>query len=76
MDASIQRGLVSLEQGQPFEEDEWVRRTVKELKLEHTIRPDGPPPRESQLKSCQSARWSFSSTPSHSMLRAISLAIN
>jgi putative transposase len=33
----------SLERGRPFGADDWVKRTVLELKLEHTIRPEGRP---------------------------------
>ena len=34
---------VSLERGRPFGEDEWVKRTARELRLEHTVRPEGRP---------------------------------
>jgi hypothetical protein len=33
-----------LAEGRPFGEDEWVKRTASELRLEHTIRPEGRPP--------------------------------
>jgi hypothetical protein len=32
-------------EGRPFGEDEWVKRTASELRLEHTIRPEGRPPK-------------------------------
>ena len=35
----------SVERGRPFGDDDWVKRTVSELKLEHTIRPPGRPPK-------------------------------
>ena len=31
------RMRVSIERGRPFGEDEWVKRTASELRLEHTI---------------------------------------
>ena len=36
---------VSIERGRPFGEDESVMRTASELRLEHTIRPEGRPPK-------------------------------
>src|SRR5271166_4557872 len=39
------RVRVSLERGRPYGEDEWVKRTASELRLEHTIRPEGRPPK-------------------------------
>ena len=39
------RVWVSIERGRPFGEDEWVKRTASELRLEHTIRPEGRPPK-------------------------------
>jgi len=39
------RVRVSIERGRPFGEDEWVKRTASELRLEHTIRPEGRPPK-------------------------------
>src|SRR5208283_3862634 len=39
------RVRVSSERGRPFGEDEWVKRTASELRLEHTIRPEGRPPK-------------------------------
>ena len=41
----IRRVRVSIERGRPFGEDEWVKRTASELRLEHTIRPEGRPPK-------------------------------
>jgi putative transposase len=38
----------SMERGRPFGGDEWVRRTVKELGLEHTVRPQGRPRKAGQ----------------------------
>jgi putative transposase len=34
---------VSLERGRPYGRDVWIKRTVEELKLEHTVRPEGRP---------------------------------
>jgi len=36
---------VSRERGRPFGEDEWVKRTARGLRLEHTVRPEGRPPK-------------------------------
>ena len=36
---------VSLERGLPYGPDDWISRTASELKLEHTVRPEGRPPR-------------------------------
>jgi putative transposase len=36
---------VSLERGRPFGADEWVKRTASEQRLEHTVRPEGRPPK-------------------------------
>ena len=38
----------SIERGRPFGQDDWVKRTVSELKLEHTIRPRGRPPKRAE----------------------------
>jgi putative transposase len=37
---------VSIERGRPYGDDEWIKRTVGELKLEHTMRPEGRPPKK------------------------------
>jgi putative transposase len=37
----------SIERSRPFGDDAWVQRTVSELKLEHTVRPPGRPPKRS-----------------------------
>ena len=42
------RMRLSMERGRPYCDDEWVRRTVKALGLEHTVRPEGRPRKESQ----------------------------
>ena len=49
------RVRVSIERGRPFGEDEWVKRTASELRLEHTIRPEGRPPKpvSSGLRNCR-----------------------
>jgi putative transposase len=39
----LKRVRISLERARPFGSDEWVSRTVKELGLEHTVRPEGRP---------------------------------
>jgi putative transposase len=36
---------VSLARGRPFGAEEWVLRTARALSLEHTIRPEGRPPK-------------------------------
>jgi putative transposase len=36
---------VSSARGRPFGEDEWVKRVASELRLEHTVRPEGRPPK-------------------------------
>ena len=43
----LRRLRISIERGQPYGEDEWVERTAQELGLEHTIRPEGRPPKRS-----------------------------
>jgi hypothetical protein len=35
---------VSIERGRPYRADEWIRRTVEKLGLQHIIRPEGRPP--------------------------------
>jgi putative transposase len=42
------RMRLSMERGRPYCDDEWVRRTVKALGLEHTVRPEGRPRKGSQ----------------------------
>ncbi len=39
----LDRLRVSFERGRPYGGDAWVRRTVTELHLEHTVRPEGRP---------------------------------
>jgi REP-associated tyrosine transposase len=36
---------LSIERSRPFGEDEWVQRTASKLRLEHTVRPEGRPPK-------------------------------
>ena len=36
---------LSLERGRPYGSDDWVKRTASELRLEHTVRPEGRPPK-------------------------------
>jgi putative transposase len=43
----LRRLRTSLARGQPYGEDGWVKRTAKKLGLEHTIRPEGRPPKRS-----------------------------
>ena len=47
----LDRVGLSMERGRPYGSDEWVRRTVKELGLEHTVRPEGRPRKESQPRT-------------------------
>jgi putative transposase len=44
----LDRVRVSIERGRPYGTDEWVRRTVEELGLQHTVRPEGRPPKSNQ----------------------------
>ena len=39
----VARVRLSMDRGQPYGGDEWVRRTVQELGLEHTVRSEGRP---------------------------------
>jgi putative transposase len=38
----------SIERGRPYGDDAWVKRTATELGLEHTVRPEGRPPKQKQ----------------------------
>ena len=42
---------VSMERGQPHGDDDWVRKTVRDFGLEHTVRPEGRPRKASQTAS-------------------------
>lgn len=47
--AKEQRRLrMSIKRDQPYAEEGWVKRTAIELGLEHTIRPEGRPPKRSE----------------------------
>jgi putative transposase len=41
----LERVKVSIERSRPFGSDDWVRRTTSRLGLEHTVRPEGRPPK-------------------------------
>jgi putative transposase len=41
----LERVRISIERSRPFGTDDWVRRTTTRLGLEHTIRPEGRPPK-------------------------------
>ncbi len=41
----LERMRVSIERSRPFGSDDWVKRTTSRLGLEHTIRPEGRPPK-------------------------------
>jgi putative transposase len=43
----LRRLRMSIERGQPYGEEGWVKRTAIALGLEHTIRPQGRPPKRS-----------------------------
>ena len=43
----LRRLRMSMEPGQPYEQEGWVERTAIALGLEHTIRPKGRPPKRS-----------------------------
>ena len=47
----LDRVRVSIERGQPYGGDDWVNQTVKELSLEHTVRPEGRPRKASRSAS-------------------------
>jgi putative transposase len=42
----LARLRASIERGRPFGDDQWIKRTVGELGLEHTVRPEGRPPKQ------------------------------
>jgi putative transposase len=42
---------VSVERGRPYGDDPWTERTVSELKLEHTVRPEGRPPKQKKREA-------------------------
>jgi putative transposase len=44
----LDRIRLSMQRGRPYGGDEWVRRTVEQLGLEHTVRPEGRPRKVSQ----------------------------
>jgi putative transposase len=44
----LDRIRVSIERGRPYGGDTWVKRTVGELRLEHTVRPEGRPKKASE----------------------------
>jgi putative transposase len=41
----LERVQVSIARSRPFGDDDWVRRTTSRLGLEHTVRPEGRPPK-------------------------------
>jgi putative transposase len=41
----LERVEVSVERSRPYGNDDWVRRTTSRLGLEHTVRPEGRPPK-------------------------------
>jgi len=47
----LERVRVSIERSRPYGEDNWVRQTVSQLCLEHTVRPEGRPPKRSKPMS-------------------------
>jgi len=47
----LERMRVSIERSRPYGEDNWVKRTASQLRLEHTIRPEGRPPKLSKPES-------------------------
>jgi len=44
----LERMRVSIDRSRPYGDDTWVRRTVSQLGLEHTVRPEGRPPKLSK----------------------------
>ncbi len=47
----LDRVRVSIERGQPYGGDDWVNQTVKDLSLEHAVRPEGRPRKASRSAS-------------------------
>ena len=47
----LDRVRLSIERGRPYGEDKWVRRTVEDLGLMHTVRPEGRPRKAQQPTS-------------------------
>ena len=47
----LNRVRVSMERGHPYGDDDWVRKTVRDFGLEHTVRPEGRPRKASQTAS-------------------------
>jgi putative transposase len=47
----LERMRVSIARSRPYGADDWVDRKASELCLEHTLRPEGRPPRRSQPES-------------------------
>jgi putative transposase len=45
----LDRVRVSMARGRPYGADDWVRQTVNELGLQHTVRPEGRPNKASQF---------------------------
>jgi hypothetical protein len=45
----LDRVRVSIDRGRPYGEEKWVRETVKDLGLEHSVSPEGRPRKASQL---------------------------
>jgi hypothetical protein len=41
----LDRVRLSIERGQPYAEDEWMKQTVQKLGFVHTVRPEGRPPK-------------------------------
>jgi hypothetical protein len=44
----LDRARASIERGRSYGSDDWVRRTIKMFGLEHTVRPEGRPRKDSQ----------------------------
>jgi putative transposase len=47
----LERLRMSLGRSRPYGGDEWVKRTAKELNLEHTIRPEGRPSKQNRSEN-------------------------
>lgn len=45
-DKEVEKMQASLARGRPFGDDAWTARTLRRLHLEHTVRPEGRPPKQ------------------------------
>jgi putative transposase len=62
----------SVARGQPFGESEWVKRTARVHRLEHTVRPEGRPPKPKNELRPGFLLWGSKKQRGHSALRRLS----